>query len=475
MLKNFQLEGVFPALVTPFKKNEEIDEIAFRELINYVFEHVDGIVPCGTTGEFVNLSFEERKRLLDIAIDEMNGRKYVIAGSGASSTRHAIELSKYAQDAGADACLIVNPYFLHPSDKGIYEHYYRISRAVDLPIILYNIPQTTDSYIPRRVIEDLAEIDNIVGLKDSSGNLTYTMEVLEKVRDKINIMIGHDEVVLPALASGCKGMILASAQIFPEIWQELYQAVKNEDLKTARELQMKVQKLSRIFCRYGGAVPVKAALKMLGVKCGVTRKPHRIGGPLLHEDKEEIRIELEKLGKIQEKEFKFDSPDKPIKERFSDIGLSSEDIENDKLLFGTSSFGDCKHKVHIDLIFGKKETSIGTAFAIQLTHPRHGFEALTTILEPNLTVRPSTLIVPMIKLNNLRQANMVYGPVQNAVAKAIIDNVGSNIISRDEVDDNVMLLKVLVHPNAIERNILFKNCYEAVNHVIQQTFQRRDE
>lgn len=475
MSKHFKLKGVFPALVTPFKKNMEIDEIAFRKLINYCIFHVNGIVPCGTTGEFVNLSFEERKKLLDIAIDEVNSKKFVIAGTGESSTKYAIELSKYAQDAGVDACLVVNPYFLHPSDKGIYEHFFQISRAVDLPIILYNIPQTTDSYIPRRVIEDLAEIDNIIGLKDSSGNLTYTLEVLEKVGNKINIVIGHDEVVLPALASGCKGMILASAQIFPEIWQELYNAVKNEDLKTARELQFKVEKLTRIFCRYGGAVPIKVALKMLGVNVGRTRKPHRVGGPLLHEDKEEIRIELEKLGKIPQKEFDFEIPNKPLQERFLDIGLSDEDIENDNLLLGTSFYGDGKHKVHIDLIYGKKETSIGTAFAVQLTHPRHGYEALTTILEPNLTVKPSTLIVPMIKLNNLRQANMVYGPVQNAVAKAIIDNVEKNIISRENVDNNVMLVKVFVHPNAIERNTLFKNCYEALNKAIQDTFQGRDE
>lgn len=471
MSKDFKLEGVFPALVTPFKKNKEIDENAFRELINYVIDNVNGIVPSGTTGEFVNLSFDEQKKLIDIAVDEVNGKKFVIAGTGASSTKHAISLSKYAENSGADACLVVNPFFLHPSDKGIYEHFYRISRAVDLPIILYNIPQTTDSYIPRRVIEDLAEIDNIVGLKDSSGNLTYMLEVLEKVGNKINVIIGNDEVVLPALASGCKGMILASAQVFPEIWQEMYIAVKNGEIEKARELQMKVQKLTRIFCRYGGAVPIKATLKMLGINCGKTRKPLREGGALLREDKEEIRIELEKLGKVPQKEFKFEILDKPIQARFKDIGLSSEDIKKDNLLVGTCSSGKGLYKVHIDLVFGKKDSSIGIAFAVQLTHPRHGFEALTTILEPNLTCKPSTLIVPMIKLKNLRQANMVYGPVQNAVAKAVIDNVKKNIISKSKVDDNLMIIKVAVHPNAIDRNKLFINCYKAVNKAIIETFR----
>lgn len=467
-MSEFKLEGVFPALVTPFKKDESIDEEAFRTLIQHVLPHVDGIVPCGTTGEFVYLDLEERKRLLDIAIDEVKGGKHVIGGTGACSTKHAVELTKYAKDVGAAASLVVNPYFLNPTDKGHYEHFYQIAKKTDFPIIMYNIPQCTGSFLPRRVIEDLANIDNIIGLKDSSGNLTYTLEVLEKVRTKIDVVIGHDEVVLPALAAGCKGMILASAQVFPEIWQELFKAVKDRELEKAQELQMKVQKLARIFCRYGGAVPVKAALRMMGLKMGRTRKPLREGGVIIHEDREEIWVELEKLGKVKPTSFEFNIPDIPLNTRFEDIGLSKEEIEDSSLFIGTGDAGEGKEQVHVDLVLGMKNSPIGKAFAVQLTHPRHGHEALTTILEPNLTVRPSTLIVPAIELKNLRQANMIFGPTQSAVAKVIVDKIEEGIITKEIVNNYLIILKVWVPPNALDRQSLYKNNYLAVENALKQ-------
>lgn len=473
-MPDFRLEGVFPALVTPFKKNEDIDEEALKNLINSIIDHVDGFVPCGTTGEFPYLSFEERKKIYDIVIDEVNGKKPIIAGTGANSARHTIELTRYAKDAGADACLVVNPYFLHPSDKGVHQFFWKVANSCDVPIIMYNIPMTTDSYIPRRVIEDLANIDNIVGLKDSSGNLTYTLEILEKVRDKIDVVIGHDEVVLPALASGCSGMILASAQVFPDIWQRVYKAVKENDLKTARELQMSVQKLSRIFCRHGGPVPVKAALRMMGIKCGKARAPLKEGGVLIHEDREEIRLELEKIGKIKPKEFDVKPSIEPIENSFEDIGLNKDKIQDSQLAIARVTAGEGREMVQIDLVAGRKTSALGQAFATQLTHPRHGYEALTTILEPNLTVRPSSLIIPAVELKNLRQANMIYGPTQSAVAKAIVDNIEQGIIPRDAVDDYLMVLKIFVHPSALDRQLLYENNYRAVNQAIKIVFQGKE-
>jgi 4-hydroxy-tetrahydrodipicolinate synthase len=466
-MSEFELKGVFPALVTPFKKDESVDEQAFRMLIQHVLPHVDGVVPCGTTGEFVYLDIQEKKRLYDIAVDELKGNKFVIAGTGDCATKHAVELTNYAKDAGCHAALVVSPYYLNPSDKGHYEHFYQIAKKTDFPIIMYNIPQCTGSFLPRRVIEDLANIDNIVGLKDSSGNLTYTLEVLEKVRDKINVVIGHDEVVLPALSAGCKGMILASAQVFPDIWQELFSAVKKGNLEKAQELQMKVQKLARIFCRYGGAVPVKAALRMMGLKVGRARKPIREGGVIIHEDREEIRVELEKLGKIEAVPFKFKVPDVPLQSRFEELGISQNDIQDSGLLVASSHSGGGKEQVHVNLVMGEKSSPIGKAFATQLTHPRHGHEALTTILEPNLTVRPSTLIVPAIELKNLRQANMIYGPTQSAVAKVIVDNIEQKIISEDIVNNYLMILRIHVPPNALDRQKLYENNYKAVDRALK--------
>jgi 4-hydroxy-tetrahydrodipicolinate synthase len=148
------LEGVFPALVTPFdRETEAVDEEAYRRLIRHALPDVNGIVTSGTTGEFPYLTREEQRRLVEIGVEEADG-KPVIAGCGASSTQEALTLARDAKESGASAALIVTPYFLHPSDKGVYQHFYDIATSVDLPIVLYNIPQVMDAYLPRTVVED---------------------------------------------------------------------------------------------------------------------------------------------------------------------------------------------------------------------------------------------------------------------------------------------------------------------------------
>ncbi len=465
------LKGIFPALVTPFTKDQEVDEAALRNLVRYVSDEVDGVVPCGTTGEFPYLSVEEQRRILEIAIDEMGGRKPVIAGTGAASTRQAIELARNAQEVGASACLVVVPYFLHPSDKGLYQHFYEISQAVALPIIMYNIPQVVDAHLPRPVVEDLSEVPNIVALKDSSSNLAYIMEVLEMVQGRIDVLVGHDEVVLPALAVGCAGMILASAQVFPEIWRRVFRAVQEGDLETARHWQMKVQKLTRIFCRHGGGVAVKAALNMMGLKVGGPRRPLKgTGGALLHEDRAEIQLELEKLGKIEAKDQEWPVPGGALEERFIDIGLAAATIRQASLRLGSGRAGQAPEQVQLDLVAGPKSGPLAEVYAYQLTYPLRGREALTTILEPNLTVRPSTLIVPTMELENLRQANMIYGPTQAAVARAIVDNLESGLIPQSAVDEEVMIVQASVHPKALDRHALYKSVYQAMNEALKQAF-----
>ena len=469
--KSFRPGGVNPALVTPFAKNESVDEQAFRRLIRHVIDHVDGLVPCGTTGEFNYLTPEESKRLVQITVEEAHG-KPVIAGTGAAATKLAIELSRDAQEAGATACLVVTPFFLHPSDKGIYQHFYEIAKALpSLPMILYNIPQVVDAYLPRRVVEDLADIPNIVGLKDSSGNLTYTMEILEYAGDRINVLIGHDEVVLNALAGGASGMILASAQVYPEVWQAILQAVRRGDLETARALQRKVQKLSRIFCRYGGGVAVKQALKMMGVDAGQPRSPLKsVGGALLHEDRAEIQLELERLGKAQAPSAEHHVPGGPLAGRFEGVGVAAHTVQANGMRVGSGTAGEATEAIQIDLLCGAKDGPLGEAWAYQLTYPRHGYEALSTILEPNLTVRPSTLIVPTNELKDLRQANMIYGPVQNAVAKAIADKLAAEVIPEMAMHTDVMFIQAAVHPQALDRRLLHHNAYAATCAAIDAAF-----
>jgi formaldehyde-activating enzyme len=297
------------------------------------------------------------------------------------------------------------------------------------------------------------------------------MEILEYAGDRINVLIGHDEVVLNALAGGASGMILASAQVYPEIWQAVLAAVRKGDLDTARTLQRQVQKLSRIFCRYGGGVAVKQALKMMGVDAGRPRSPLKsVGGALLHEDRAEIQLELEKLRKVPVRDADFLKPTGLLAGRFEALGLEAATIQAAGMQVGTGSVGEGVEAVQVDLLCGAKGGPLGDAWAYQLTYPRHGFEALTTILEPNLTVRPSTLIVPTNELQDLRQANMIYGPVQNAVARAIVDRLASGTIPEEAMHSHLILVQASVHPQALDRQRLHHNAHAATLAAIEQAF-----
>jgi 4-hydroxy-tetrahydrodipicolinate synthase len=471
-MKKFNLEGIYPALVTPFKNDTDVDEKALRQLVNFVIdEGVTGVMPCGTTGEFVYMSKEERKKTVEMVVDEVKGRVPVIAGTGASSTLEAIELTKHAEKAGADAALVVSPYYLRPADKGDFQHFYELTQATTIPIVLYNIPQCTGSFLSREVVEDLAQIGSVVGLKDSSGSLPYMLELLQTVGDKINIVCGHDEVVLPALAAGAKGAILASANVIPDIWIKLYEAVKKGDIQKARELQINVQKLARIFVRHGGAVPAKAALKMLGLDVGKTRRPLASGGVLTLEVKEEIRMELEKLGKIKPIQVKAAfKPSEALEERFKDLGILPQDIKRFKLATAEASSGEGSEKTHISLLAGPKNGPVGYGWAKAVANPEPGYEALSAIVEPNLAVKPITLIVPAVKIESMRQASIIYGPVQSAVGKAIADAVEEEIIPEESVETFAVIVKAFAHPAVVNRHLLYMNTYDGVKLALLKAF-----
>jgi 4-hydroxy-tetrahydrodipicolinate synthase len=470
----FKPEGILPALVTPFTDDgKAVDEERLRALVNRCLElGVHGVVPCGTTGEFVNLTTEEKKSVIKIVVDEVNGKVPVIAGTGASGTDQALEMTKYAKDVGCDAALIVTPFYLKPADRGIYEHYDTIASKVDMPIILYNIPQCTGLPLPWQMVEDLAQIPNIVGLKDSSGQLSFILAVLEKVRDKINVLCGHDEVVVAALAAGCSGAILASANVIPDIWVQIYNHVKNGELQKARELQYKVQKIARIIAG-SGAVGTKEALNMMKIKVGPVRKPLSVGGELTYEAREELRLDLEKIGKITPKPIKFEITEKPIEERFMAINITPEIIRDFKLRVGEALAGQGAEVAHIDLIIGKSDGPVGEAFAKAKATPTPGHEPLLAILEPNLTVKPVTLIVPTVTITSMRQASMVYGPAQTAVAKAVIDSVADGTIPKEAVEDLIIIANVFVHPTAVDRQRVYINNYKAMRHAIRKAIEGR--
>jgi len=470
----FKPQGVMPALVTPFTEDgKQVDEEALRNVVKRCIElGVSGVVPCGTTGEFVNLTTEEKKKIIDTVIDETNGKVKVIAGTGAAGTDQALEMTKYAKDAGADAALIVTPFYLKPADRGVYEHFDTIASQVDLPIILYNIPQATGLSLPWQMVEDLAQIPNIVGLKDSSGQLAYILAVLEKVRDKINVMCGHDEIVVGALAAGCSGVILASANFMPDIWVQVYNAIQKGDLNTARELQHRVQKITRIIAK-SGAVGTKEALNLMGMKVGPVRLPLSVGGELTYEEREELRLDLEKIGKIAPKPIKFEIAEKTLEERFTAIDITPQIIRDFKLRIGEALAGKDAEVAHIDLIIGEKNGPVGEAYAKAKATPSAGHEPLLAILEPNLAVKPATVIVPTVTIRSMRQASMVYGPAQTAVAKAVADSVGDGTLPKEGVDDIIIIASVFVHPTAVDRQRVYINNYKAMRHAIRKAVENR--
>jgi len=470
----FKPSGILPALVTPFTKDRrKVDEGQLRKLVNSCIEEgVSGVVPCGTTGEFVNLSMDERRRVIDVVVDEVDGRVAVVAGTGASGTDRALKMTTYARDAGVDAALVVTPFYLKPTDRGIYEHFYTIASEVDLPVILYNIPQCTGVWLSWQMVEDLADVPNIVGLKDSSGELKYMLAVLEKVRDKINVMCGYDEVVLSALAAGASGAILASANVIPDRWVEIYDLVHKGDLEKARELQFGIQKIARIIAK-SGVVGAKEALNMMGLRVGPVRMPLSVGGELTYEAREELRLELEKIGKIAAKPVKFEIKEKALEERFAAIGITPEVVRDFHLRVGEALAGGESEVAHIDLMIGRKDGPVGEAYAKAKAAPSAGHEPLVAILEPNLTVKPITLIVPTVTIRGMRQASMVYGPAQAGVAKAVADSLADGIIPKGAVDDLIIIANVFVHPSAVNRHRVYVNNYKAMRHAVRRTMEGR--
>jgi len=470
----FKPIGIMPALVTPFTKDRKsVDEEQMRRLVNHVIElGVHGVVPCGTTGEFVNMTTEEKKRVIDIVVDEVNGKVAVVAGTGASGTEQALEMTTYAKNAGADAALIVTPYYLKPTSRGIFEHFFTIASKTDFPIILYNIPQCTGLPLPWQMVEDLAQISNIVGVKDSSGQLSFIFAVLEKVRDKINVMCGHDEVVTAALAAGASGAILASANFIPDIWIEIYDSVRKGDLERARELQYQVQKIARIIAQ-SGPVGAKEALKLMGIEVGSVRLPLSVGGELTYEAKEELRLDLEKIGKIKAKEIKLEVEEKALEERFAAVDVSPKAIRDFQLTVGEALAGKDSEVAHIDLMIGRKEGPVGDAYAKAKANPSPGHEPLVAILEPNVVVKPITLMVPTVTIKSMRQASMIYGPAQAAVAKAVADSLADGSIPKAAADDLIIIANVFVHPSAVNRHRVYVNNYKAMRHAIRKALEGR--
>lgn len=261
-----KFEGSYVALITPFKKNGEIDEEKIRELVNWHIENgTSGIVPCGTTGEAPTLTFSEHEKVIKIVVEEVKGRIQVIAGAGSNNTNRAIELTKYAKELGADAALSTCPYYNKPSQRGLYEHYKKIAEESKFPIMLYNVPGRTGTNIEAKTIAKLAEIPEIVAVKEATGSLEQMIRIQDLCGDKIEILSGEDHLILPMLSIGAKGVVSVVANIMPRQMSDLISSYLNHDYDRAFNLHTDLYDVSRNMFIEGNPVTVKTAMKILNM------------------------------------------------------------------------------------------------------------------------------------------------------------------------------------------------------------------
>jgi 4-hydroxy-tetrahydrodipicolinate synthase len=285
-------EGAMSALITPFTKNDRIDREGLKRNITFVEERgVAGIVPCGTTGESATLSALEHEEVIDIAVECSNVP--VIAGTGSNNTGEALQFTKHAEDAGVDAVLLISPYYNKPNSAGLIAHFKKIAEAVDIPIILYNVPSRTGQDVPVEVIAELAKIENIVGIKEASGNVGKVSQILEfTVDENFVILSGDDGLTLPILSLGGRGVISVAANIVPDRMSIMVNAALAGDYETARKIHFEIAPLIRALFLETNPIPVKKAAELIGLASGYLRLPL---APLSEANTIKLADELRKL------------------------------------------------------------------------------------------------------------------------------------------------------------------------------------
>ncbi len=266
-------KGCATALITPFREDGEIDEEGLRELVRMQERAgVDALVPCGTTGESATLTHKEHLKVIGIVREEAK-RAQVIAGAGSNATHEAIHLSKGAKDLGVDGVLLISPYYNKPNQKGIFRHYEAIAKAVDIPIVVYNVPSRTGSNIAASTVKRLSEVPNIVALKEASGNMAQINAILASVPEGFSVLSGDDMFTYPMMALGAKGVISVTSNVVPELMVEMTHAALEEDWARARALHFKLLPLFNDLFLDTNPIPVKTAMRMLKRPAGVFRLP----------------------------------------------------------------------------------------------------------------------------------------------------------------------------------------------------------
>jgi len=270
-----EIKGVVVPLVTPFNDDESLDEGALRVIVDYLIDAgVHGLFPSGSQGELYALSGQEKMRVMEIVAEQANGRAFVMPSTGAVTTRESIELTRYAQSIGADAVSVITPYFIQPSAQEQIEHFARICDAVQIPVLAYNNPARTNvNFTPAMATAVADRATNFVGIKDSSGDLTNTLDYMQRCPPGFRVFVGRDTLIYAALCCGCTGAVAATANVAPELVVGIYTAYQEGDLERSLDLQHRLDPLRHAFSLGSFPVVVKDAMELLGLPAGKCRAP----------------------------------------------------------------------------------------------------------------------------------------------------------------------------------------------------------
>jgi 4-hydroxy-tetrahydrodipicolinate synthase len=294
MLKPY---GIIPAMVTPLNDDETLNESALRRLVNYLIDGgVHGLFVLGSQGEFWAFDPGEKRHVLETVVDEAGGRVPVYGGASAVTTREAIALIQTAEEVGVDAVSVLTPFFISPNQQELYTHYADIAAATSLPILLYNNPGRTGVRLAPETVARLAEIENIVGIKDSSGDLSLTGDYVRATPEGFAVLMGRDSIILAGLISGCAGAVAATASVVPRLVVDIYERFLGGDIAGAKQAQERLASLRHTFGLGTFPVVVKEAANMIGLAAGPARGPV---GPLSDEARERLAGVLQELEVLQ--------------------------------------------------------------------------------------------------------------------------------------------------------------------------------
>ena len=272
------LDGTHVAMITPFDHDNNIDEEKYRNFIDFLIDQgVDGIVAAGTTGESATMSHDEHQKVIDIMVDQADGRVTTIAGAGSNATSEALDLLKYVEDAGADAALVITPYYNKPQQSGLYAHYKLLNDSTNIPIIAYNVPSRTGVDLAVDTVIDIAQLDNIVAIKEANPDLNRLAELFSKLKrsqiEDFIVLSGNDSLTLPMIAQGSRGVISVVANVLPNKMSTMVNKALSNDYEDARKLSDELFDLMDVLFIEASPAPTKRALNLMGMDVGGLRMP----------------------------------------------------------------------------------------------------------------------------------------------------------------------------------------------------------